>query len=100
MSRIGYNFEHRAMNLPDYERARTYVVQRLAQELPAYLTYHSIHHTLEDVLPAAERLAALEGVQGQDLLLLRTAVLFHDLGFVEQPVGHEAISIRIAAQAL
>ncbi len=51
-------------------------------------------------LLATERLAAMEGVEGEPLLLLRTAAWFHDLGFVEQGDGHEAIGAQIAAQVL
>jgi uncharacterized protein len=49
---------------------------------------------------AVERLAAEEGVDGEALLLLRTAAYFHDLGFVEQREQHEAIGARMAAEAL
>jgi uncharacterized protein len=82
------------------QRARRYAVQRLEQELPAVLTYHSLAHTLQGVVPAVERLAALEGVNGQKLLLLRTAAYYHDLGFVDRPDGHEAISARLASEVL
>jgi uncharacterized protein len=85
---------------PDFERARRYALKRLESELPSNLLYHSVAHTRDDVLPAAERLAAMEGVEGEDLLLLRTAVLFHDIGFVEQGTNHEGIGARVAAQVL
>jgi uncharacterized protein len=88
------------MNTPDFERARQYALERLERGLPASLTYHCLAHTQDDVVPAVERLAALEGVDGEDLLLLRTAAYYHDLGFVEQPAGHEATSVRIAAEVL
>ena len=88
------------MDTPDLQQARLYVVQRLEQELPAVLSYHSLAHTLQGVVPAVERLAALEGVNGQHLLLLRTAAYYHDLGFVERSDGHEAISARLAAEIL
>jgi uncharacterized protein len=88
------------MNTPDFERARQYALERLERELPASLTYHCLAHTQDDVVPAVERLAALEGVDGEDLLLLRTAAYYHDLGFVEQPADHEATSVRIAAEVL
>lgn len=89
-----------SMSQPDFERARSYALELLQRELPPPLYYHSVNHTLDDVLPAAEALAAMEGVNGEDLLLLRTAVLYHDIGFVEQAVNHEAIGARIAAEIL
>jgi len=88
------------MNQPDFERARQYALERLERELPPMLLYHSLAHTRDDVVPAAERLAALEGVDGEALLLLRTAAFYHDLGHVEQYTNHEAIATRIAAQVL
>ena len=88
------------MDIPDLQRARRYAVQCLEQELPAVLTYHSLAHTLQGVVPAIERLAALERVNGQDLLLLRTAAYYHDLGFVERSDDHEATSARLASEIL
>ena len=88
------------MDTPDLLQARRYAVHRLEEELPAVLTYHSLAHTLQGVVPAVERLAALEGVNGQNLLLLRTAAYYHDTGFVERSDGHEAISARVAAKVL
>lgn len=85
---------------PDLEAARRYALGRLRQELSPKLFYHSLWHTEEDVLPAVERLAARAGIEGEMLMLLRTAALFHDLGFVELRAGHEAASARIAGEAL
>jgi len=88
------------MPTPDLEAARKYALQRLETELPAVLVYHSVAHTRDDVVPAVERLAEQEGVQGEDLLLLRTAAWYHDLGFVENEVDHEALGIRLAQEVL
>jgi uncharacterized protein len=88
------------MNPPDIEGARKYALKRLETELASYLYYHSAAHTRDDVVPAAERLAQLEHVNGENLLLLRTAAFFHDIGFVEQPQNHEKISARIAGEVL
>lgn len=88
------------MTPPDFDGARQYALDRLAQELDPRLTYHNLQHTRDDVVPAAERLAALEGICGEDLLLLRTAGYFHDIGFVQQRSEHEAVSVAITAEAL
>lgn len=88
------------MDRPDFEAARRYALDRLERELDPRLCYHSIEHTRDDVLPAAERLGALEGVTGEDLLLLRTAAVFHDIGFLAGRDEHEASGARIAAEAL
>jgi len=87
-------------HLPDLEGAKRYALTRLEQELPTFLAYHSVGHTRDGVVPAAERLAAWEGVDDNALLLLRTAAWYHDLGFVEQHIDHEVIGVRIAASVL
>ncbi len=81
---------------PDFEKARDYAIRRLENELSPNLTYHSPLHTLQEVVPAADRLAILEKVSHADRLLLLTAAYFHDLGFIYQRGGHESISIRLA----
>lgn len=85
---------------PDYEGAKRHVLERLERELAPEFHYHSVKHTRDEVLPAVDRLAEREGVSGDDLLLLRTAALYHDIGFVEQPSDNEVIGVRIATEAL
>ena len=88
------------MSAPDWERARAHAFGRLASELPPHLYYHGIHHTRDEVLPAAERLALLSGLGAEEALLLRTAVAYHDIGFIEQYTQNEPIAARIAGEAL
>jgi uncharacterized protein len=88
------------MTEPDFEGARAYALMRLASELPETVRYHSLQHTRDDVVPAAERLAHAEGVNGEDLLLLRTAAYFHDLGFVVRREEHELAGVEIAKHVL
>ncbi len=85
---------------PDYEGAKQYALERLAREVPPTRFYHSLAHTRNDVLPAAERLARMEGVQGDDLLCLLTATCFHDVGYIDRPDDHEVRSTEIAAAVL
>jgi len=85
---------------PDLAQAQQYVLGRLAHELPPDLTYHSIALTRDDVVPAAQRLAVLEGVSGEAYLLLVTAAYFHDLGYVERYDDNEMIAVSIARHAL
>jgi uncharacterized protein len=87
------------MRQPDFEAARQYALDRLQRELSPLITYHTVAHTLDEVAPAADQFAALEGVTGEDLLL-RTAAIYHDSGYVEQQHEHEEGSVRIAAAAL
>jgi HD superfamily phosphodiesterase len=83
----------------DFEGAKKYTLERLRNELNDKLHYHSVEHTL-DVLDSVTRLAEMENVNGHDQVLLKTAALFHDLGFVETYDGHEDASIRIATKVL
>lgn len=85
---------------PDLNRAAAYALQRLENELPDYLHYHSVAHTRDDVVPAVKTFAEAEAVSSRDHLLVVTAAWFHDLGFVEQIDGHEAISVRIMQDVL
>jgi uncharacterized protein len=85
---------------PNWENVKTYVLERLADELPANLIYHGIRHTRDDVLPAAERLAALAGLDSQEKLLLRIAVLYHDIGYTVQYENNEPIAVHIARETL
>ena len=85
---------------PEFDRARAYAVQRLRTQLSPVFCYHCLAHTCEDVLPAAERLAQLENISPLDRLLIRTAVLYHDIGFTVQPENHESISAEVVQMML
>lgn len=94
---IGYNQNGR----PNFIRARQYALHRLERELSPLLTYHSLEHSRYEVMKAAEKLALLEGVTDEgDLLLLRTSVLYHDLGYLVSFADHETNSARMAAEVL
>ena len=84
----------------DWEEAKAYVVRRLSEGLPPTLYYHNLAHTLEDVVPAAERLALEAGINPEEQLLLRTAALYHDLGYVQQYRENEIIAVQIATATL
>jgi uncharacterized protein len=88
------------MGQPDVTAAQQYALDRLERELDPRLWYHSLAHTRDDVLPAAEQLAALEGIADADLLLLRTAALFHDIGFLVTRVEHERAGVQVMRGAL
>lgn len=85
---------------PRLSELERHVRARLTAELPPTLVYHGPHHTLDDVLPAVDRLCTGEGVGASDRDLVTAAALFHDIGFVESYNGNEAIGARIAAETL
>lgn len=88
------------MTLQRFRQAQEYAEKRLEGELPPGLVYHAITHTRDEVVPAVEILACMEGVKGNSLNLLLTAAWFHDLGFVKSAVYHELVSARIALEVL
>jgi uncharacterized protein len=83
----------------DFKKAKSYINARLRKELPGNLSYHSLAH-VKDVYESAKRLAEAEGITGDDLTLLLTAVLFHDSGFMVQSKEHEKIGCDIVQEAL
>ncbi len=76
-----------------------YILNRLENELPHYLYYHNVKHTM-DVLIGVEVIGTAEGVNDEDLLHLKTAALFHDMGQIVQSAGHEEISCAFAREIL
>lgn len=85
---------------PDFEGARAYALGRLERELSPKLIYHSLVHTRDGVVAASKRLARMEKVDGEALVLLLTAAYFHDIGFVVQCEDHEEVGCSIVEQAL
>lgn len=83
----------------DFKKAKKYVLDRLSTELSSDLYYHHVEHTL-DVCNVIEVLAKAEGVSEEDLMLLKTAGLYHDLGFVERYEDNEPIAATIAGDVL
>lgn len=89
------------MTQPDFTAARRFAIYQLNNHLPAGITYHSPRHTLDEVLPAVDRMILAEEVaETEDQLLLRTAALFHDLGYTTAHHDHEIVSAEIAAGEL
>ena len=82
-----------------FEEARVFLLNKLENELPDGLFYHNIQHT-RDVLSAVEELAGMEYISGDDLLILQTAALFHDAGFLSVYDGHEEASCVLAGSLL
>jgi adenylate cyclase len=87
-------------SVADYKAASEYILSRLRNELSMDYYYHNLSHTL-DVLQATEYLAAQEGITSEEkLLLLRTAALYHDSGFLELYPDNEETGARIAEEIL
>ncbi|MBO6185367.1 MAG: HD domain-containing protein [Chryseobacterium sp.] len=83
----------------EYEKLNKLILKRLRENLPEHLSYHSVMH-VKDVIDAVEKIAKSEGVSDEDLLLLKTAALFHDTGFLYGSKNHEEKSCEIAVEYL
>ncbi len=83
----------------DFEFARQHIINKLKSSLPDELDYHNLKHTL-NVEKAAKRIAKLEGVEGEDLIILKTAVLFHDSGFILKYDHNENIGAEFVRKEL
>lgn len=82
-----------------FKKSESRILKLLSEKLPEGLYYHGIHHTI-DVTNSAEEIAREEGVDGEDLFLLKTAALFHDAGFVQEYVKNEKIGVTYAREVL
>jgi uncharacterized protein len=78
--------------------AKSFILNELDALSPA-LTYHGKHHTL-DVYAVSEQLCLSEKVSEHDTLLVLTAALWHDSGFLRHYKDHEAHSCRFAEETL
>lgn len=83
----------------NYHASKAYILDRLATDLDPRLTYHGLHHTL-DVLVVTDELCRFEAVPAYESLLLRTAALFHDSGFLIHNREHERLSCELVEQQL
>lgn len=82
-----------------YDDLEEFMLDKLERELPKYLHYHNLKHTI-DVGIQAELLGQGEGISDEEMLLLKTAALFHDSGQTIQTRDHELIGTRIASSIL
>jgi predicted metal-dependent HD superfamily phosphohydrolase len=83
----------------NYLKAEQYILKKLESELPKDLYYHAFQHTL-DVRDAAEKIAKAEGVEGEELMMLKTAAIFHDAGFIHEYFKNESIGAQMAKDIL
>jgi adenylate cyclase len=75
------------------------ILDRMEKELPEYLYYHNIKHTI-DVVTEVELIGWAEGVSEEEVLLLKTAALFHDSGHMIAYDDHELHGCRLAREYL
>ncbi|MCF6174232.1 MAG: HD domain-containing protein [Victivallaceae bacterium] len=83
----------------DFYRVKKHLIKRLETELSPQHYYHGSYHTI-DVINAVEEIAANENIKGDDLVILKTAALFHDAGFLHQHACNETIACEISRATL
>jgi adenylate cyclase len=76
-----------------------YIMDRMHKELSDKLFYHNIQHT-GHVYRQVELLGQGEEVSQEDMLLLRSAALLHDMGYIETYDEHESRSVEYAREIL
>jgi class 3 adenylate cyclase len=75
------------------------ILDKLERELPDYLFYHNVKHTV-DVVTEVELIGWAEGCTDEEILILKTAGLFHDVGHTVVYDGHEYQGTLIAREML
>jgi len=75
------------------------ILDKLEKELPDYLYYHNVKHTV-DVVTEVELIGWGEGCTDEEILLLKTAGLFHDAGHTIAYDNHEFYGTQLAKEML
>jgi class 3 adenylate cyclase len=75
------------------------ILDKLEKELPRYLYYHNVKHTV-DVVTEVELIGWAEGIDDEGILLLKTAALFHDAGHTVSYDEHEYHGTRLVREIL
>jgi adenylate cyclase len=83
----------------DFEQMRSHILIRLRSLLPENILYHDVPHTL-NVEKAAIRYAKLEGIEKDDIILLRTAALYHDAGYIHAQDDNEDFAMNMVEYML
>lgn len=83
----------------EFTQIQEVVLSKLKKGLAPSLYYHNYQHTL-DVCESVDRLAQMENVQHKELIILRTAALFHDTGFLWRYENNEELACNYAREIL
>jgi len=75
------------------------ILDKLEKELPDYLYYHNVKHTV-DIVTEVELIGWGEGCSDEEILLLKTAGLFHDAGHTIAYDNHEFHGTQMAREML
>lgn len=75
------------------------ILDKLEKELPDYLYYHNVKHTV-DIVTEVELIGWGEGCSDEEILLLKTAGLLHDAGHTIAYDNHEFYGTQLAREIL
>jgi len=75
------------------------ILTKIEKGLPHNMYYHNLKHTI-DVINQAELIARGENCTDEEILILKTAALFHDSGFIISYDDHEEQGIKLAKEIL
>lgn len=75
------------------------ILDKLEKELPGYLYYHNVKHTV-DIVTEVELIGWGEGCTDEEILLLKTAGLLHDAGHTVAYDNHEYHGTVLAREML
>lgn len=83
----------------DFDRMYTDIVHFLKCYLSKELSYHTISRTLK-IDKIVEKYARILSIDERSIMILRTAVLYHDIGYVLQYRDNEQYAILLAKNKL
>ena len=83
----------------DYEKLYSFVISKLEVEIDQNISYHNVHHT-QKVIENASYIAHKENIADDEVILLKTAALLHDVGFLESHLNHEELGCAFAKKNL
>lgn len=92
------NFAHK-LQFIRFDDLEEIIMHKLEKGLPKNLYYHNLKHTI-DVVVEVEIIGLGENVTKNEMLLLKTAALLHDTGFLIGYDNHEDQSIEFAKNIL
>ncbi|MBK8518534.1 MAG: phosphohydrolase [Saprospiraceae bacterium] len=78
---------------------KKFVLSKIEAEIPATLSYHGVHHTI-DVLNACNAHIRRLKIPSKDAYLLRTAALMHDIGVMWDYFNHEELAMKFVKDTL
>lgn len=87
------------MAFMEVEKLQAFILDKLRNELPEWISYHNAEHT-ELVLQSAIELGQEEHLTQKELEILHAAAIMHDTGFLITYNGHEEASCELSKKYL